>query len=389
MSRVFALTSPVYLEERPTAPQSNTRRDHLLLIDASPILYASHFAATGPARHRFRTSTGRDTTVLFLFLRSLFALLERTPRPTHVCVVFDPPGDEDRAAAASPEGTDASSAWDLNRTSLLPAPAGGARSWRHDLLPSYKGGRPPTPFEISSAVPALRGLLDAACLGHAMVTGVEADDLLATLATSAHKAGAAITLVSPDKDMNSLLSIPDLTLLRTRKRATGVKGASTVVKDSKAVDFEIYSRESFALEFDGLKPERFAELQALMGDLSDKIPGVSGIGKTRALKLLRAYDTLDEVLIAALRGGITVDKPAAKCMAMPGAVETARLCLKVASLLTDVDVPVVQQPLDFWRRQPPTTERKQQVVALLQELEFTSFIRRLDTLWDEINPNPL
>lgn len=118
----------------------------MILTDAMALLYRSHFAFAHD--HRLRTRNGRDTTVEFGFLATMMSLLELLPHPTHLAVVFDASG----------------------------------KTFRHELYTGYKGQRPPAPDEIVEAVPVVQEILRAMNIVDVCVPGVEADDVIATLA---------------------------------------------------------------------------------------------------------------------------------------------------------------------------------------------------------------
>jgi len=345
-----------------SASAAAERQPELLLTDAMPLLYRAHFSFTTPGRERLRSRSGLDTTVVFAFMRTLLPLIAAW-RPTHACVVFDP-GEEDgppEAGAAWSEG------WSprTSRMQAVDATAGPGRTWRHALYPEYKSSREPTPPEIRAAVPLLRELLSAAGVPHLTVAGVEADDVLATLALrTALPAGAACLIASPDKDFQQLLS-PGLRMLRPRNGG----------------EFELFTEAEFAARYARLPPPRFADLLALAGDASDNIPGVAGIGEKTALALLAKAEEggcggLEGVLAL---GGEGCGERARRALAAPGAAEAARLSLRLAQLSGEVEVPALRQPLEAWALRPPA-DRGEALRARLNSLDIYTMEQHIRAL---------
>jgi 5'-3' exonuclease len=323
----------------------------LLLVDAMPLLYRSHFAYVGENRKRLLTREGLDTSVVYSFTRSLLQLVN-VWRPSHACVVFDPSKEDGppEAGAAWSEG------WSANSTRLLSCDAAGAPgpTWRHALYPGYKSKREATPQEVCAAVPLLRQLLSVAGIPHLTVAGVEADDVLATLAC---RSGAGtVLLASPDKDFQQLIR-PGLALLRWDTDGWALKTSA---------DFEA--------AYPGLPPARFADFLALAGDASDGIPGVNKVGPKTAYALLLAAEQagggggLEAVLAA---GGAAAGARAVSALAAPDAADKARLSLRLAKLVCDVDVVGLRAPLDAWAL-APQADGGAALLAHLRELQIYS-----------------
>jgi len=128
----------------------------MILTDAMALLYRSHFAFSPD--HRLRNTAGADTTVVFGFLSTLLSLMELHPPPTHFAVIFDASG----------------------------------KTFRHELFQGYKGQRPDTPEEVRAAIPMVKDILTAMGVAEVCVPGVEADDVIGTLAVRGIEASHAI-----------------------------------------------------------------------------------------------------------------------------------------------------------------------------------------------------
>ncbi|MCD9641941.1 hypothetical protein HAX54_028428 [Datura stramonium] len=153
-------------------------------------------------------------------------------------------------------------------------------TFRHNMYPSYKSNRSPTPDTIVQALQFLKASLKAMSVKVIEVPGVEADDVIGTLAVRSVDVGFKVRVVSPDKDFFQILS-PSLRLLRIAPR--GFKMVS-------------FGMEDFAGKYGGLKPSQFIDLTSLIGDKSDNIPGVHGIGDVHAIQLIIKFGTLENLL---------------------------------------------------------------------------------------------
>ena len=214
----------------------------LFLLDGMALAYRAHFAfATRP----IRTSDGTNTSALFGFLNTLLDILQ-SENPTHLAVAFD---------------TDAPTA-------------------RHTLYPEYKAQRQAMPEELSAALPHLRRSIDAFRIPTLILDGYEADDLIGTVARRAEEAGFETFMVTPDKDFGQLVSAT------TRLWKPGRQGGEK----------EILGPEEVCRRWGIQRVEQVVDMLALMGDVSDNIPGVPGIGEKTAARLLSQYGSVDGVL---------------------------------------------------------------------------------------------
>ncbi|MGH8426986.1 MAG: DNA polymerase I [Gammaproteobacteria bacterium] len=206
----------------------------LVLIDGSAYLYRA-FHALPP----LATADGRPTGAVYGVVNMLKKML-REDAPTHVAVVFDAPGP----------------------------------TFRDELFADYKATRPPMPDDLVSQVEPLLAVIEALGLCLIREAGVEADDVIATLAISAAAEGYTVEIGTGDKDMAQLVG-PRITLVDTMR-------GTRLDRDGVVAKF-------------GVPPERIVDLLALMGDTSDNIPGIPGVGPKTAAKWLSEYGDLDAV----------------------------------------------------------------------------------------------
>lgn len=213
----------------------------LLLIDGHSVAYRAFF---GLPVENFQTSTGQHTNAVFGFTSMLLNLL-RDEQPTHVAVAFD-----------------------VSR-----------HSFRTDEYPEYKATRSASPEEFRGQVELIKEVLDALNIVHIEHPGYEADDLIASLSTKAAAEDFEVFIVTGDRDALQLVT-DDVTVLYPRK------GVSDLIRlDPDAVEAKYLVR-----------PERYPELAALVGETSDNLPGVPGVGPKTAAKWLAEYDGLENLL---------------------------------------------------------------------------------------------
>lgn len=211
----------------------------LVLIDGNSIAYRAFFALP-----LLNNDKGVYTNAVYGFTTMLLKVLEEE-KPSHILVAFD----------------------------------AGKTTFRHKTYKEYKGGRQKTPPELSEQFAFIHELLDAFNISRYQLDQYEADDIIGTLAHSAADNGINVKVISGDKDLLQLVS-DKVSVALTRK---GISEVDTY--DPKALD-EKY----------GLTAKQIIDLKALMGDPSDNIPGVPGVGEKTALKLLKEFATVEKVL---------------------------------------------------------------------------------------------
>src|SRR5690625_1050105 len=210
----------------------------LVLIDGNSVLFRAFYAL--PLLHNDK---GVYTNAVYGFTAILLNILE-AEKPSHILVAFD----------------------------------AGKTTFRHKTYEDYKGGRQKTPPELSEQFPLTRELLDAFNIPHYELDMYEADDIIGTLANVGEKEGMEVKVISGDQDLLQLVS-KHVTVDVTKK------GVSEV---------DSYTPEYVMEKFE-LSPEQIIDLKALMGDSSDNIPGIPGIGIKTATRLLKQYSTLENI----------------------------------------------------------------------------------------------
>ncbi|MBS2969973.1 DNA polymerase I [Metabacillus sp. KIGAM252] len=211
----------------------------LVLIDGNSIAYRAFFALP-----LLNNDKGVHTNAVYGFTMILMRILEEE-QPTHMLVAFD----------------------------------AGKTTFRHKTYSEYKGGRQKTPPELSEQFPFIHELLDVYKIPRYQLENYEADDIIGTLSKQAEEDGFEVKVISGDKDLTQLAS-EHVTISITKKGITEV---------------DSYTPE-FVKEKYGLTPDQIIDMKGLMGDSSDNIPGVQGIGEKTAIKLLKEYGTVENVL---------------------------------------------------------------------------------------------
>jgi len=287
------------------SPQSKAP-SKLLIVDGANALYRAFFGI--PA---LRSASGVPTNAALGFVNMLLKAL-REEAPDGAVVVFDPPG----------------------------------KTFRHEMYADYKAGRDAMPEDLSTQIPLVRALIEAQRIPIVEVPGFEADDVIATL-VARMPAPAEVLIVSTDKDLMQLVT----------DRVTLLDGIRDRRYDPAAV------KERF-----GAEPEKILDVRALVGDASDNIPGVKGIGAKGAAKLIDEWGDLDSLLANAEQ----VKAKRAR-EALVEQREEALLSRRLSTLESEVTLPL--ELGDLQRREPDTAKLRE----LYTELGFT---RLLDGLED-------
>nr|MBO2493493.1 DNA polymerase I [Clostridia bacterium] len=222
-------------------------------------------------------------------------------------------------------------------------------TFRHEVYADYKATRQKTPEELIPQFDLLKKMLQLMGIAIYEVDGYEADDILGTFARLARERGWEAYLVTGDRDALQLVS-PEVRVIMTRKG----------ISDVKVFDVEEIEKEY------GLTPSQIIDLKALMGDSSDNIPGVPGIGEKTALKLLHQYHTVEQVLDNA-------DKISGKKLkeALIKYREQAMLSKRLATIMQDAPVDIKLEDCCY------EIPHSRELLEFLQELEFNSIIEKL------------
>ena len=291
----------------------------LFLIDGSALAYRSHFAMS---RDPLINSRGENTSAVYLFLRSLRSLVDRES-PTHIAVVFD-----------TREPT-----------------------FRHRAFADYKATREKMPDDLVQQLPLIRELVVALGIPLLEKPGFEADDVIGTLAKRAASDGGDVFLVSRDKDFMQLLG--DRIRMFDLGRGIG--------------DAEIMGPEAARKKF-GVDPDKVIDVLGLMGDSSDNVPGVPGIGAKTATKLIDEHGSIEAAIAAATAG--TIRGRAGKNL-----VEFEEQALLSKSLVTiDVDVSLELEPAELLRSDSDQSALR----ALYSRLEFKDLLDEIDEGEDRV-----
>ena len=213
----------------------------LFLIDAYAIIYRAYYAFIRAPRIN---SKGLNTSAIFGFVNILEDVLKRE-EPSHIAVAFDPPGP----------------------------------TFRHDAFEAYKAQRESTPEDIKLSVPYIKKIIHAYNIPMLEVPGFEADDVIGTISKKAEKAGFDVFMLTPDKDYGQLVSDH---IFMYRPRHNG--------------GYEIMGPAEIKAKYDLDSHEQVIDLLGLMGDSSDNIPGCPGVGEKTAVKLLKEFGSIENLL---------------------------------------------------------------------------------------------
>src|ERR1700691_3563381 len=294
----------------PPAPSPLKAGDHVFLVDGSGYIFRAYHALP-PIN---RKSDGLQLNAVFGFCIMLWKLLrdmKAEEKPTHLAVVFDK----------------------------------SEKTFRTAMYSDYKAHRPDPPDDLRPQFKFIREAVHAFDLPCLEQDGFEADDLIATYVREASEAGATSTIVSSDKDLMQLVN--DCVIM------------FDTMKDKKIGRAEV-------IEKFGVPPEKVIEVQALIGDSTDNVPGVPGIGVKTAAQLIGEYGDLETLLRRA--GEIKQDK---RRQALIEHAENARLSKKLVTLEEHVKLDV---PIGDLAVHEPDHKR---LIAFLKAMEFSSLTRRV------------
>ena len=282
----------------------------LLLIDGNSIMNRAFYGIPD-----ITTNDGRHTNAIYGFLNIILKVIEEE-QATHICVAFD-----------------------LKK-----------KTFRHEMYEAYKGTRKGMPEELHEQMPRIKEILQAMHIRIVEQEGFEADDLIGTLSKKGEREGFAVTILSGDRDLLQLAT--DTVLVRIPK----TKHGKTEVEDYYAKN---------VVETYGVTPLIFIDMKGLMGDTSDNIPGVPGIGEKTAAKLLAEYGDLDGVYAA-------VDSMKASRMKQ-NLIENKDLAYLSKTLATiKLDCPIPFEFSEATYHDPFNAE----AYTLFEDLELKSFYKR-------------
>ena len=283
--------------------------EKIILVDGNNLLFRSYYA-TAYNGNFMKNSKGFPTNALFGFTNMMNKIILEE-KPTYIIVAFDK-----------------------------------GKTFRHDKYADYKGGRIETPDELKVQFPIAKKLLTAMGITYYECDNYEADDIIGTFAHYCDIEPNFIgTIVSSDKDLLQLISEDvDIKLLKQK-------------------DYIRYNKDSFKEEY-GIDPIRIVDLKALMGDSSDNIPGVKGIGEKTALKLLQQYESLDGIYehIDEIKGSVH-DK-------LVNDKENAYKSYDLATIVRDVPMEITLDDISYKKKDHNV------LTEIYEDLEFYSFLKK-------------
>jgi DNA polymerase I len=290
--------------------QENMKKKKLYLLDGMALAYRAHFAFI---KSRLKNSEGISTGPILGFANTLVKLLEEE-EPTHIAV-----------------------AWDTH-----------APTFRHEIDEEYKANRPPQPEELKAGIPLIKEMLKKFGITNIEQDGYEADDIIGTIAFNAQAEHVDVFLVTPDKDFMQLVD-HHITMVKPDNRNGG---------------FILIDREGVK-EYFGVYPEQVIDVLAIIGDTSDNIPGVPGIGKKGAPELINEYGTLEKAIEAAPQMKSKRNRE--------GLTEHAGKALQAKTMVTiKTDVPDVAD----WRTFEWSGAIKKDLGIFFKRMEFRTLTRK-------------
>jgi DNA polymerase-1 len=286
-------------------------KNTLFLLDAMALIYRAHFAMSKIPR---LTTNGINTGAILGFTNSLLEIITKE-RPSHIAVAFDAPGP----------------------------------TFRHDDFEDYKATRQSQPEEISIGVPYCKLILQGMNIPILEVPGYEADDLIGTIAKKAARQGYTVYMMTPDKDFAQLVE-ERIFLYKPARMGNGI---------------EILGVPEVLAKFDIERVDQVRDILGLKGDSVDNIPGVPGIGEVTAVKLLKEFGTVENIVA-------NTDK-------LTGAVkekfekngEMGILSKQLATIQTDSPIDFVPDAFAY------TEPNREALMPILNELEFKTIARRI------------
>lgn len=287
----------------------------LLLVDGNSVAFRAFYALHN-SLERFKNKNGLHTNAIYAFHVMFENILEKE-KPTHVLVAFD----------------------------------AGKTTFRTELYPEYKAGRSKTPGEFKEQMPYIRELLTALGIQYYELPNYEADDIIGTVATQVDQNEFDVVILSGDRDLTQLAS-DSVTVNIT------LKGVS---------DLEVYTPQHIFQKYDGLHPKQIIDMKGLAGDTSDNIPGVTKVGEKTAIKLLKAYGSVEGVY-----ENIAEMKESKMKQHLITDHQQALLSKKLATINTEAPVNMV---VDHLLYQGKDLEK---LIPFYQEMDFNQFLKKLN-----------
>lgn len=291
------------------APQPETRK--LFLLDALALIYRAYY---GLGDNFLYNSKGMNTTAISVFTDSLLKMLHKE-KPTHIAVAFDTMGPTQRDAE----------------------------------FREYKANRQAMPEDISASIPYIKEILNALHIPVLEYEGYEADDVIGTIAKKAEQDGYQVFMVTPDKDFGQLVS----------------ENIKIYKMPFRGKPEEILGEKEIKAKWDIESVEQVRDILGLMGDSVDNIPGIRGVGEKTAIRLVKEFGSLENLLA---NTGKLSGKLREK---IEQHADEARLSKKLATIVTDLPIEVDEEK--FALSEPD----REKLAKLFAELEFRNLARRL------------
>ncbi|MDP2687346.1 MAG: DNA polymerase I [Aequorivita sp.] len=289
----------------------------LFLLDAYALIFRGYFAFI---KNPTINSKGQDTSAILGFMNSLFDVIRRE-RPDHLAVCFDKDGSAERT----------------------------------ELFPDYKANRNETPDVIRQSIPIIQEIIKAMHIPCVELSGLEADDIIGTLAQQAEKQGYQVFMVTPDKDFGQLVS-ENIFMYRPARMGNAI---------------EIWGIPEVQKRFGVERPEQVIDYLGMMGDASDNIPGLPGVGEKTAMKFIAEFGSMENLLANTdkLKGAMKAKVEAN--------AELGMLSKKLATICTTCDVTFHEKDYEL---SMPDGEKVQQI---FEELEFRRLKEQFLKLFSE------
>jgi len=294
----------------------------LYLLDGHALAYRAYYALTAGGSTRWATSSGEPTAGVYGFASILLRIFE-TEEPDYLAISFDP-----------------------------------KRTFRHDMYKEYKATRAKMPEDLRPQIDRIREMVDSFNIPRIEIENYEADDVIGSLSKWAvNQADLGVKIITGDRDLFQLVN--DRVVVQLPGTKPGVN--------------EDYFPENVFTRM-GVRPDQIVDYKALVGDPSDNIPGVHGIGEKTATNLLAKYETLDQIYAH-------LDEISGRAgTALREGKESAYMSQDLALIRTDLDVKLDLKQADVHCFEPAAVEE------IFRQLEFRTLIQRLQALIKKLNP---
>lgn len=282
--------------------------DKLVIIDGNSLLFRSYFAMRPMV-----TKDGLHTQGIFAFINSLEKIIDEF-KPDYIVVAFDV----------------------------------GKKTFRHKVYQDYKAGRQKTPKELLDEIPILHDILSAMNIKIMELEMYEADDIIGTVTKEASALGIKSMVITGDKDELQLID----------------ENVRVLINKRGMTEFDIYDEEAMKERY-GLTPLQFIDLKGLMGDSSDNLPGVYGVGEKKGISLLKEYKTLDNIIKNKdeIKGKLGEN--------IRENVDDALMTRELATINRDVPIDIIWDELIY---EEPDYKKLSEIY---KKLEFNSFLKKL------------